>query len=53
MDELFDKMDQWGCFMRLENVDIEQLRADFDVVIYKCIHEVQQVLNNEMNKLDL
>lgn len=53
IDELFNKMEQWGCFMRLEDVDKEQLRADFDVLVYKCIDEIQEVLNNQLNNLDL
>jgi hypothetical protein len=46
-------MEQWGCFLRLEDVDKEQLRADFDVLAYKCIDEIQQVLNNQINKMEL
>lgn len=53
IDDLFEKMEQWGCFLRLEDVDKEQLRADFDVLVYKCIDEIQEVLNNQVNRMEL
>lgn len=53
IDEMFSKMERLGCFDYLNGYDKEQIRADFDVIMYKCIDEIQEVLNNQINQMEL
>lgn len=52
-DDLWEKMEWWGCLSGLEQADKDQLRFDLDVVLMKCVEEVRQNIMDEFNKMEI